>query len=44
MNQINKVMIEELKETLIELIESNELNEAQLKSVLSYLQGNGFTS
>ena len=37
-------MKEELKETLIELVESNELSEFQLKSVLAYLQGNGFTS
>ena len=37
-------MNEELKEVLVELIENNELNNEQLKSVLSYLQGNGFTS
>jgi hypothetical protein len=37
-------MNEELKEVLVELIENNELNNEQLKSVLSYLQGNGFIS
>ena len=37
-------MNEELKEVLVELIENNELNNEQLKSVLSYLQGNGFVS
>jgi len=37
-------MNEELKEVLVELIENNELNNEQLKSVLSYLQGNGFQS
>jgi hypothetical protein len=37
-------MNEELKEVLVELIENNELSNEQLKSVLNYLQGNGFIS
>jgi len=37
-------MNEQLKEVLVELIENNELNNEQLKSVLNYLQGNGFIS
>jgi len=37
-------MRDELKETLVELIESDELSTSQMKWILEYIQGNGYTN
>jgi hypothetical protein len=34
----------EIKETLVELIENNELTEYQLDYILKWIQGNGYVS
>jgi len=33
---------EELKETLVELTENDELTVTEIKSILTYIQGNGY--
>ena len=35
---------EELQEVLVELLENNEVSIEQMKHMLAYLQGNGYTS
>ena len=35
---------EEMEETLVELIENNELTEFQLNYILKWLSGNGYVS
>ena len=35
---------EEMKETLVELIENNELTEFQLNYILKWLSGNGYVN
>ena len=37
-------MREDLKETLVELIENDELSVSQMKWILEYIQGNGYTN
>ena len=37
-------MRDELKETLVELIESDELSTSQMKWILEFIQGNGYTN
>jgi hypothetical protein len=37
-------MRDELKETLVELIESDELSTSQMQWILEYIQGNGYTN
>jgi len=35
---------EELKETLVEVVENDELSIGQMKWILEYVQGNGYTN
>ena len=35
---------EEMEETLVELIENEELTESQLEYILKWIQGNGYVS
>ena len=35
-------MRDELKETLVELIENDELSTSQMEWILEYIQGNGY--
>ena len=37
-------MRDELKETLVELIENDELSLSQMEWILEYIQGNGYTN
>ncbi len=37
-------MKDELKETLVELIENDELSLSQMEWILEYIQGNGYTN
>ena len=40
----DKMSYEELQETLVEVIENDELSANQMKWILEYIQGNGYTN
>ena len=44
LQQLDLIMKDELKETLVELIENDELSLSQMKWILEFIQGNGYTN
>ena len=40
----DKMSYDELQETLVEVIENDELSANQMKWILEYIQGNGYTN
>ena len=42
LQQLDIIMKDELKETLVELIENDELSTSQMEWILEYIQGNGY--